>query len=706
MATRINVTAIRDCAPTEVRDVMSEVIQPVCANAEECRPVGDLLTIHEHNGWTWFTTSVWGVSAGELNRGLCRLARPALQFTTSDGDRWYLTIHGGPSGQVHFLHEFWTHRRDPDPAEDAQRQATLEERDEPAIDPELAFLEDDPPPGSDRPRVPFDLCADELAGTGVQIPEEFRASVAALPYSQAVARYRRWHAEQVSTALQAAGISHDPDAVRSVLLWVNITDRELDSDLGNLPRLLSVLGLGGDWDDYVRQAEAPPEPEACEIEPQPAEPPPDYISPVLAITDKLTLAPVEGGPVALPLKQFGLLQFLVDALVVDIRAGAVLTVVLPAEFDRGGLTQPTERGTGRVDFTPDGFRFGLPNHCWLDRQELRRRLGKELARVLFHLPDGSALDVAFAEEGHPALTQRYRGPVREEQWNIVETYPALPCQVLTEALELAAMGEQPKYKARDPAEAEAIVALARRDLDLWDMKVERKGRMVRCEDDIIGHLPKVFFRHRYAGYWDVASYDREAIQQYKEFVAQQAAMRRASVEAARKRAAPHDEAILLHGQQSIYWRSDFTQLTQLEQETRAKIDQAMSDLGFRHSGDLVAKKQRDIVLRVYASADRLSYGILMGKRTMYLGYEFFSRFANGSTLTTTTNGAVDSHPQAGIYFKTCPGLEVPALFEKHRWGIDRFRTHQGTEPEPLDGTLLGVARELDAAFARRATVPS
>lgn len=211
----------------------------------------------------------------------------------------------------------------------------------------------------------------------------------------------------------------------------------------------------------------------------------------------------------------------------------------------------------------------------------------------------------------------------------------------------------------------------------------------------------MFFRLRYAGYWDVASHDREAARRYEEFVAQQAEMRRASIEAARKRAAPHDDEILLRGQQSIYWRSDFTQLTDLEQETREKIDQAMSDLGFRHSGDLVAKKQRDIVLRVYASADRLSYGILMGKRIMYLGYEFFSRFANGSTLTTTTNGAVDSHPQAGIYFKTCPGLEVPALFEKHRWGIDRFRTHKGTEPEPLDGTLLGVARELDAAFARR-----
>lgn len=179
-------------------------------------------------------------------------------------------------------------------------------------------------------------------------------------------------------------------------------------------------------------------------------------------------------------------------------------------------------------------------------------------------------------------------------------------------------------------------------------------------------------------------------------------MRRAGAEAARKRAAPHEEAVLLDGAHGRYWRSDFKQLTDLEQETREKIDAAMAGLGFRHVGDLVAKKQRDIVLRTYAAEDRLAYGVLMGKRTMYLGYEFFTRFADGTTLTTTTNGAGPSHPEAGIYYKVCPGLEVADLYAKHQWGIERFRTHKGTEPVTLDGTLMGVARELDAAFARRA----
>jgi len=711
MAVRINVTAVRDCPPAEVRAVMSDIIKPACANQDDCQPVGDLLQIHEHNGWTWFNTSVWGVGAGDLNRGLCRLARPALQFTTSDGDRWYLTVHGGPTGQVHFLHEFGPHSGDPDSAEDAEREAGDEDEDDYEPDPELAFLEDDPLPGSDGVKTAFDRFADELAEMGAHIPEGFRLSVLGLPYSAAVAAYRRWHAEEVSAALTAAGIAHDVAAVRAVLLWEGVTTNENSSDLGNLPRLLHVLGLGGEWDEYIRQAESPEpeqEPEACDMEPAEPEPPKDFVGPVVAITDGLPLARLDGGPVALPLKEIGLLRFVIDALAGDESAGVVLTVTLPPWAEHTALTVPGDEeiddNVRTVEVTPRGFRIGLEEHTYLERRVLREQLGKRLARFFFRLPDGATIDVAFAKEGHPALTQRYRGPVRDGQWRVGQSYPPLTRDALAGALDLARAGEQRKYRLRDEAEAVAVVEAAKRDPGLYGMTVERKGRNVRCRDDVVGQLPKVIFRVRYAGQWDVASFDAAAARQIAEVEAQQSAMRRAGVEAARKRAAPHDEEMLLKGQQSVYWRSDFARLTDLEQETRERIDREMADLGFAHLGDLVAKKQRDIVMRLYASADGTSYGILMGKRTMYLGFEFFSRFADGTTLTTTTNGAVESHPSVGIYYKTCPGVAVAALYDTHCWGIARFRTHRDTEPVPLEATLLGVAQELDAAFVRRAGV--
>src|SRR5262249_44238348 len=105
---------------------------------------------------------------------------------------------------------------------------------------------------------------------------------------------------------------------------------------------------------------------------------------------------------------------------------------------------------------------------------------------------------------------------------------------------------------------------------------------------------------------------READEQYRQKIDLEQRVRRAGAEAARKRAAPHDAEVLLEGQHSRYWRSDFTQFTELEQETRAKIEVALAELGFVLVGDLVAKKQRDIVLRSYVSGDGQSYALLMG----------------------------------------------------------------------------------------------
>ncbi len=707
MAIRINVTAVRDCPPTEIRPVMSEVIKLACAEGE-CAPVGEQLDIHEHGGWAWFTTSVWGVGADDLNRGLCKLARPALQFSTSDGDRWYLTVHGGPRGQVHFLHEFSEHNGVSDPADDDARQAELEQQDElPEVDPELAFLEEERPTGPDTPRVPFDLIADNLAGMGAPVPDAFRAAVAHLPYSAAAARYREWHAEQVSEALAAAGIPHDPAAVRAVLLWQGMAENE-SGDLGNLPRLLSVVGLGGEWDEYVRQAEArPPEPEPEpeereEVTSEVAAIQEDPFAPVLAIIGALGLTPVAGGPFALPLADLTLVQYFVDALSIHSTAGVVLDVTLPAGYDRTTVPMPDGDGGDTVELTAGGFRAGMDNHLWLRRKDLKNQLGKRLWNFLYHLPDGSAIDLAFAHAEMPALNQRYRGRVEDGEWLLGETYPPLTHGALVGGIKVArhAIRDKEKHKLRDEAEAEAIVEVAGRDPQLWDMNVQREGRVVWSESDICGHLVKAIYRHRFVAHWDVAAHDREAGRQMQKLLDMQRNMRKAGAEAARRRAAPHRDEVLLRGKLGPYWRADFLQLTGLEQETRERTDAALAGLGFRQVGDLVAKAQRDIVLRAYVAGDGRCYAVLMAKRTMYLGTEFFSCFVDGSTLVTTTSGSESSQARLKVYYKQHAGLEPAALYEKHLWGIERFRTRKGTEAVPLEPSLLGVAREYDRAMAR------
>jgi hypothetical protein len=142
--------------------------------------------------------------------------------------------------------------------------------------------------------------------------EGFRDSVQDLPYSKAVQKFRQWYAEQILAAFTAAGIPFDRELVRQALLWETVTDNERGGDLGNLPRLLAALGLGGEWQDYVKNAEAPPPEETCPVVPE--EPPqPEYLPLVLGCTSSLPLTPLQGGTVDLPLKRLETIAFMADA---------------------------------------------------------------------------------------------------------------------------------------------------------------------------------------------------------------------------------------------------------------------------------------------------------------------------------------------------------------------------------------------------------
>ena len=188
------------------------------------------------------------MNADELNRGLCTLARPALQFTTANAALWYLTVHGGPDGAWHLMHQFDFHSSFPDPKDDPNHEPCL-----PApIDPDLAFLAEVP----ERPPSAFDTVAEDIDFMGGPVPAAFRDAVVGLPYGVAMRRYHDWHVSEALAALGAAGIPHDLEAVRRVLCWEGTTEMEEGSDIGNLPRLLQVPGLVGEWETYWRTSEA------------------------------------------------------------------------------------------------------------------------------------------------------------------------------------------------------------------------------------------------------------------------------------------------------------------------------------------------------------------------------------------------------------------------------------------------------------------
>lgn len=694
MAVRIHVTAARDCTAEDVRSTYRDLLG---AGFEQ-------VPIHQSNGWAWFTTSVWGVSGSDLNRGLCQLARPALQFTTSDGDRWVLTIHGGPEGQRHFVHEFHLLSHPADPDDDESYAEELESYQPEPIDPELAFLEDDPE-AEPVPVTPVDELTSDFADFGAPLPESLLDELRGLPRSGVVNRLRDWLADAIPEAMAQAGLPVDPPSVRRVLLWEDVTERERDGDLGNLPRLLSVLGLGGEWDDYVAQAEQPPE-EACEVveeEPEPPTPPSDHAQSVLDLVGSLPLTPIQGGPVPLPPVKIKRLGAASQACCTStsLSPGLAVVLTLPEGDPSLDLEPPPLRAPNPISWarTDRGFAIGSLYRETFFKQNLIDSLGKPLTKLLAHPPEGTVEEIAFAVSDEPATHHRFRGTVRDGLLWIEESHPPLTHEVLLGALDAATY--EPRYRVvcRDEDEASVLEQAALQDDDLRNMGLKRQGATLAIEFDT-GNLARLLLRLRSGDAWDFRPRDAKKVEDRQQALEMVRQFRRSGAKMARERAAPHDAEALLRGRHSWYWRSDFLQLDQLDPEPRETFEAAMASLGFSWIGDLVAKKQRDIVLRVFLSNNRLSYAILMAKRTMYLGQEFVSRLADGSGLTTTTLSTVDSVPGAGIYYQVVSGLKLEEHYKKHLKGLERFRTHKGLEPVTLGGTLEDVAREIELAFDR------
>jgi hypothetical protein len=698
------IIAVRNCTLAEVRAVLAEAVP---LPREGWGRDGALLDLHEQEGWIWIANQHWFISPDELDRRLSRLDRPGVvvaterPFTLSmshdpkeEGALWYLTVHGVPQALVRFVHYLGWNSRDPDSAERVEGEAPLNQ----PVDSRLAFLHEE------RAKVPFDRIADHLADLGVPVPVEFRAAVADLPYAEAAARYRRWHAEQVSAALTRAGIPHQPGAVQSVLLWENASDYEVDSPLGNLPRLLYVLGIRGDcaWCSPEQALEEPP---AAPVAAPPPQGPPEVIRPVMVQIEPLGLTPVAGGPVSLPLDDIGLLRLFPEALGHGAVVPVAVMVTLPPGFGQIAPSSPGERASDvEVEMTANGFRFGLPNHRWLTRCSLPRLLGEGLAHHLCHLPDGALLDVAFAAKG-TTFVQHLAGPVEAGRWQISDTYPALTREPLSGGLRMA------RYRfagirieeMKSEAQARRTVQQAARD----GFTFQHKGRLVVWDNRAVKELHEgiPWFasaaareQELGAGYDQTLEVDLKRLEGEYQACQELRTQLRSVMDGACDRAAPSRAEVLFRGKWGAFHQSDFTELTELEQQTRARIDAAMAALGFAHLGDLVARKQREVVLRIYRHQDGLSYGRL----TMYHSYEFYSRFADGALFSTTTDGAVSSEPGSRVYIQMLPGREPAALYDKHLWGIGRFGKRNGIGPIPLPPTLVGAAEELDRLLCARA----
>ncbi|MHC4405309.1 MAG: hypothetical protein ACYTG0_37155, partial [Planctomycetota bacterium] len=229
MATRIHVVAARNLTSEQLRARFEEAFG---------RERFEGADIQEAGGWVFFLGSVWTVAGEDLDEVLQTLPGPSLRITSEDASRWYLLLFAQDQEPFVLCHEF------------ALIGATQSE-DAEAYERAMDFLRED----DEEPSRPFDDLAEDFESVGCPLPEEVKQRLRLLGYEEAVEGLFHWQAETLIEALGRFEIPHDPEEVRTVLTGENVTEAELDGDLGNLARFLMSIGMGDHFVQWLPSAE-------------------------------------------------------------------------------------------------------------------------------------------------------------------------------------------------------------------------------------------------------------------------------------------------------------------------------------------------------------------------------------------------------------------------------------------------------------------
>jgi len=600
--------------------------------------------------WRWVMASVWHTGGQQLDEALVGLNTTGLRATTEDACRWYLNLFAPGRKPFRCCHEF----------------PCLEDWDD----------EDD----EEGPWEVEDLLESVAPLTGPRDPA-LEAKLAGLSWREAVAAVHAHQAERLAAALPEYGIDADAKAVVDVLTGASVTEQELDTDIGNLPRLLVTLGLRGQIAEWLEQQTAPqPEGEACECEPV------DYAGPILERMAEVAPVPIEGGGVELSSKAVSDVDRLAWFCDDEVTAALVATWPEGAEVDAEALTA----GWYSAQVEGNTLRLGLMESILRVRKERR-----SLVALLERLPADSVVEVVMASEGElTSGNHRYRGPIEAGRWRITEAYPQVDRERLAAALALTAevRGEAP-IVAQDEDELAAVLARASRHTMFDDDVLKHDGLTFVHEDWQREYAVEMLFRRRFRDEWDVESAERREQEFRDEFQEMMEEMEESMK-------APRTEEVVFEGSASRYLRGNVAALPEWVQTQAADSGKAMAALGMASLGDLVCEKMDNVVVRGYGAEDSVMYGAAYLSAQGVMQEEFYTAFDDGTSLTTSAVTFEESDPGQGVYFQAPEEGDLPAALALHEKGIAE-RREKGVAPLPATARLEAMAQAIDAFLVRR-----
>ncbi len=736
MSERVHVIAARDVGADEFHQVLTSLL-PAESGQPACQP----FRFGSSGNWQWAYASVWQVGAGEIDQALVCLPGASLRTTTSDGILWMLTVAGGGRELFRGVHFFCNVERtdwdrivgeldeeeDPDFPEHAPDAVAGIDRD----DPELQFLWDEDAAEADQKRREVEAAAkkpwQEYLDYGVTFPAGVLRRMEGLSAlaAQRMAFYA--HAEQIADELVGRGVPFDRHAVVQLLTVGPLTKREQESDLGNLPRFLSLLGVVGWCDESLLDTDDAEEMERfvdwSRFQSR------EQIAAVCFLTAGREPVPVTPESIDLTLaKVVHLMQLshYCDAddgpVMISLRfpTGEFELAEAWTKFRSRGIEVERDGSTCTIAFNPIPY--------WLDVEDRKELAQHSLVQALGTLADGVELELTHSVAGTRDGCHRYRGVIHSGGFRLTAAHPHLETKVVSEALEVLdltlgkksipianafeeqrireayhnATGQKPRIregKIKPEAARHAVVRckfvtmFLRRGI--WDVEgAERRRAELAAEIDSL-------FKESASTKNEVDADDGEAD-------TRAAHLQEMIERAQRARLVPRSDRLIFDGKVSRYFHAPIFALEHVTADEISEKDRQMAELGFSWVCDSASEKFGETISRNYAG---VTSAIALYERRMTSNsfafnsdgvlldfsrgaHEFQTYFRDGSTLVTNDIEGASSMPKQRIFVRTYEGLSVADLWAKHLDGVARLAQRRNTQP--LDHTEFSNP----ASFAR------
>ncbi len=170
------------------------------------------------------------------------------------------------------------------------------------------------------------------------------------------------------------------------------------------------------------------------------------------------------------------------------------------------------------------------------------------------------------------------------------------------------------------------------------------------------------------------------------------------------------EQVLLTGVKGIYCEVDISPFLSSDPVSVAEVDHELSRVGFIYLGDIFCSIFSGAFLRGFVDSQAQTSAVLMTRLkegSLHLGgLDFYTKFSDGSSLTTTNAPDVKDIVTRKIYRTSSDSQEIEKIYQQHQERSEVLQRECGP-PIVVEHSLLALATSIDEYLVRESdTIPS